>query len=637
MPIFPRLSFALRICLAALSTLAGQLPADQVIRILAANTSSGNGQSYDPGEGNRIFQGLDPDIALVQEMNYSGNTAANFRSWVDANFGTTFSYFREAGNGIPNGIVSRYPILASGEWDDTTLTDRDFVWAKIDIPGTKDLWAISVHLKASSGSAAQRNTQANALISFINANIPAADYVTIGGDFNTQSRSEACVTTLSSYFTTAAPYPVDQSGDPNTNSSRGNPYDWVLADTDLNARKTALVIGSNTFTNGLVFDSRVYTPLSEVAPVQAGDSGATGMQHMAVMRAFLIPTNNAPVITQGTSLAVTMSRNGSPTAFSASLSATDADSNPLTWSIQTAALHGTAGTPSPSTGTSTTLAYTPVTNYTGTDSFVVQVSDGQGGTDLITVNVTIQLPPNNAPVITQGTSISVSPSQNNYPTAFAATLGATDADGNPLTWSIQTAALHGTAGTPSPTTGASTSLSYTPANDYLGADSFVVQVSDGQGGTDLITVSITVQPVSALNAWTFDNFAPLLPGNQGTQWGRGADPDGDGRNNLEEFAMNTLPNTKDSPIPLLTPGIQNVSGVVRPTLIYRERMDGSSPALTYVLQQNPTLTGTWVTLPGSVYTTQTQTTAGVFRQTTILFNQSAAAIGAGFYRLQISQ
>lgn len=39
----------------------------QRIRIVAANTTSGNNQSYlAPGE--RIFQGLKPDVVLIQEF-----------------------------------------------------------------------------------------------------------------------------------------------------------------------------------------------------------------------------------------------------------------------------------------------------------------------------------------------------------------------------------------------------------------------------------------------------------------------------------------------------------------------------------------------------------------------------------------
>ncbi len=285
--------------------------ADEVIRIMAANISTGT-QDYDNGEGNRIFQGLDPDIALVQELNYLGNSTTDIRDWVDMNFGSTFSYFREAGAGIPNGIVSRYPIISAGEWeDDDTLSDRDFVWARIDIPGDKDLWAISVHLKASSDSATRRNNEAKQLLRLIAANIPAADYLVIGGDFNTGSRTEACINTLSvanqsptppempGVFITTSPWPADQAGDGDTNASRGSPYDWVIPDADLNARATPLVIGTRTFTNGLVYDSRVTVPYAFLpTPILSGDSDAAAMQHMAVMRAFLIPVaaNTAPVI-----------------------------------------------------------------------------------------------------------------------------------------------------------------------------------------------------------------------------------------------------------------------------------------------------------------------------------------------------
>lgn len=110
--------------------------ADEVIRIMAANISTGN-QNYDNGEGNGIFQGLDPDIALVQELNYLRNSTTDIRDWVDMNFGSTFSYTREAGAGIPNAIVSRYPILAAGEWNDTELTDRDLFGRKSIFQATR--------------------------------------------------------------------------------------------------------------------------------------------------------------------------------------------------------------------------------------------------------------------------------------------------------------------------------------------------------------------------------------------------------------------------------------------------------------------------------------------------------------------
>ena len=87
---------------------------------------------------------------------------------------------------------------------------------------------------------------------------------------------------------------------------------------------------------------------------------------------------------------VTMSEDGSPNVFDLTLEATDVDGDTLTWSIDGAgASQGTAGITPPVTGNSTGVTYTPNANYFGGDSFVVKVDDGNGGSDTITVNVTI--------------------------------------------------------------------------------------------------------------------------------------------------------------------------------------------------------------------------------------------------------
>ncbi len=257
------------------------------VRLMAANTSSGNYQSYDPGHGIRIFQGTKPDIVMIQEFNYGDNSATALRQFVDTAFGTNFQYSREGGAQIPNGVISRWPIIASGEWDDPYVTNRDFAWARIDIPGPKDLWVVSVHLLTS--DATTRNNEAKSLVQRIQANIPAGDFLAIGGDFNTNSRTESSFSTLSSVVTTSGAYPVDKNGNGNTNASRAKPYDHVLVDGDLLAYQTATVIGSSSFASGLVVDTRVYSPLSEISPALSGDSGATNMQHMAVIKDFLVP------------------------------------------------------------------------------------------------------------------------------------------------------------------------------------------------------------------------------------------------------------------------------------------------------------------------------------------------------------
>jgi endonuclease/exonuclease/phosphatase family metal-dependent hydrolase len=583
----------LALAIAGLGFLTPSARGDEVIRIMAANTTSGNGQDYDLDHGNRIFQGLDPDIALVQELNYLSNSPGEIRGWVDEHFGPSFQYVRESGKSIPNAIVSRYPIIRSGTWDDPELSDREFVWARIDIPGDAHLWAVSIHLKASSGStnSNRRNNSAEALLGYLDENVPASDHIVIGGDLNTYSRTEACIQTLSAVADTLAPWPADEAGNTNTNAGRSSPYDWVIPGHTLADLSTPLIIGSKSFPAGLVFDSRVYTPLSSVSPVQSGDSAATGMQHMAVMRAFLIPTNDPPVIAQGSSVSVTLSKNNTPTAFSRSLSATDPESNTLTWSIQTQAAHGTAGIVAPVTGGSINLSYQPATNYTGSDSFVVRVSDGQGGTDTITVNLTIQEPPNAAPVVAGAAIRELSISQNGHPVSFQLTLDAQDTDLDPLAWSIFSPASNGTAGMEA--TGGHAALSYHPASGFTGNDTFTVQVSDGRGGTDTVTVQVAVEAAAALDTWTYAAFQPLDPETEAAVWGESADPDQDGYTNLEEFAHGLHPNVPDAAPNLLSCTLGGAGEDRHAVLTFRMRMDRGNPALDYALRVSSDPAGAW--------------------------------------------
>lgn len=263
------------------------------VRIMAANLN-GNTQSIQPFAID-IFKGLKPDVVCIQEFNYSGNTAANFRALIDDAFGTNFSYYRETGSlQIPNGIISRYPIIASGRWVDTQVSNRGFAWAQIDLPGSNDLYAVSVHL-LTSGSGV-RATEANNLKTLIQANFPTNAWVVIGGDFNTDSRGESAITTLAS-LCPDSPIPTDavSGGDSDSNANRNKPYDYVLASRSMTNYLTNVVFASHSFPKGLVFDSRVYTPLSDVSPIVYGDSGQG--QHMAILKDFSIPVSgsNAPV------------------------------------------------------------------------------------------------------------------------------------------------------------------------------------------------------------------------------------------------------------------------------------------------------------------------------------------------------
>jgi endonuclease/exonuclease/phosphatase family metal-dependent hydrolase len=251
-------------------------------RIMAANTTSGTQQAYE-GPGIRMFQGLKPDVVAIQEFNYDSGT---IRQLVDTAFGTNFYYYRGAGGSIPNGVISRWPIVASGDWP-SPVAERDFSWASIAMPGQRRLHVVSVHLPTS--SAANRNIEATMVKTNVLASFATSDYIVVGGDLNTDTRTEAAITTFNTFLSNAAT-PRDQDDNDNTNASRAKPYDWTMPNAVLAAYLIPSAVLTRSFTNGLVYDSRVTTPYQLLpSPILSGDSGASGMQHMPVIKDFRIP------------------------------------------------------------------------------------------------------------------------------------------------------------------------------------------------------------------------------------------------------------------------------------------------------------------------------------------------------------
>jgi hypothetical protein len=375
----------------------------------------------------------------------------------------------------------------------------------------------------------------------------------------------------------------------------GNPLTWSIATAATNG--TAGIVAPAT--GGTVALS--YVPAlnfvgTDSFVVQVAD-GQGGTDTITVNLTISPPPNSAPVITQGTSVAVTLSKNNTPTAFSRSLNATDVDGNPLSWSVSTAATNGAAGIVAPATGGTVVLSYVPSLNYVGPDSFTVQVSDGRGGSDAITVNLTVEEPPNRAPEIAGPEVVVVTLTQNGFPVAFQQVLAANDADADPLNWSVTVPGDHGTASVVAPASGASVGLAYQPAAGYLGNDSFTVGVSDGRGGSDSVVVQVVIEAAPAYDSWTLERFAPLSPQDEGTRWGENADPDEDGFTNLQEFAHGLDPEVADAAPNLMAisrEGPGPGSGLV---LSYKVRMDGAVAALDYsVMAAVDPATG-WAVLP----------------------------------------
>jgi hypothetical protein len=163
------------------------------------------------------------------------------------------------------------------------------------------------------------------------------------------------------------------------------------------------------------------------------------------------------------------------TAKDITLAATDVDGDALTYSIVTPPTHGSLGT---ITGSSVT--YTPAANYNGADSFTFTANDGSLTSAPAAVSITVTAA-NDAPV---ANAQAVSMAED---TAKDITLVAPDVDGDALTYSIVTPPTHGSLGT---ITGSS--VTYTPAANYIGADSFTFKARDSTADSNVATVSITI-------------------------------------------------------------------------------------------------------------------------------------------------
>jgi len=222
-------------------------------------------------------------------------------------------------------------------------------------------------------------------------------------------------------------------------------------------------------------------------------NNGTQNESTIVINVTVEDVNAPPVITQGTSYGVNMSEDSSPIAFTASISATDRDDNDtsLFWDVYFHPLHGTV-TLNGTTGSSPVINYTPTANYYGSDSFGLIVSDGTD-TDIIRVPIYIT-PQNDAPTVNEGSSITVDMSEDGAPNPFNLTLNATDIESDDISWSITTQPSNGTLSLNGIDN--SREITYVPQSNFVGQDTFVITVSDPNGGSNSTTVIVNVEPLN---------------------------------------------------------------------------------------------------------------------------------------------
>ncbi len=195
-------------------------------------------------------------------------------------------------------------------------------------------------------------------------------------------------------------------------------------------------------------------------------------QSAATVNITVNPVNDAPVANSQSGIITP-----EDTPKSITLTATDVDGDALTYIIVSPPANGSVSL------TGAAAIYTPAANYFGQDSFTFKANDGTADSNIATVSISVT-PVNDAPVANDQ-SVTVIED-----TPKGIILTAVDADGNALTYAIATPPVHGTLN------GTAPNLTYSPAANYNGSDSFTFTANDGTVNSNTATVSITITPVN---------------------------------------------------------------------------------------------------------------------------------------------
>jgi hypothetical protein len=163
------------------------------------------------------------------------------------------------------------------------------------------------------------------------------------------------------------------------------------------------------------------------------------------------------------------------TATAVAVTGTDPRSLALAWSVTTPPASGTLS------GTAPNWTYTPNAGFNGTDSFVVQATNGTQST-AGTIGLIVAA---DAPVAHVQT-LAVANAN-----ARSVVLVAVDPDYEALTYSVVASPMNGSL------TGAGANLTYTPNAGFVGTDSFTFKANDGTFDSNVATVTLNVAAAAA--------------------------------------------------------------------------------------------------------------------------------------------
>jgi len=241
-----------------------------------------------------------------------------------------------------------------------------------------------------------------------------------------------------------------------------------------------------------------------------------GRRARATVTITVLNTNRPPVAvdddaatTANTAVTVAVTANDS-----------DPDGDPLNLiGVVAAPANGTAVTIS-----GTSITYSPRANFTGTDRFQYEIGDGHGARSRAWVDITIS----GTPAVNHNPEAVDDAAATRPSTAVVINVTANDSDpdGDPVTLiasPITYAPVHGTA-----TRTSDSSITYTPAANFVGIDSFQYEIGDGRGKRARAWVRVSVTDGNS-RPMGIDDTAYTTPGTAVSLavTANDIDPDGD--------------------------------------------------------------------------------------------------------------
>jgi DNA/RNA endonuclease G (NUC1) len=194
------------------------------------------------------------------------------------------------------------------------------------------------------------------------------------------------------------------------------------------------------------------------------------------------------------------------------LTATDAESNPLTYNVTGGPSHGTVS------GTGNNVTYTPTPNYYGPDSFTFTASDKYLNSEAATVTINVTAV-NDAPVVVNDDKSTPEDTVLSFPASDLT--GNDNAGANEGDQTLTVANVITTPGTHGTVTLTSGQVTYTPANNYNGPASFDYQVCDdgttngasdsqcSNGTVNITIISVNDDPVAVNDSATTNEDTPV--------------------------------------------------------------------------------------------------------------------------------